>query len=1298
MNTSGVLSAFDAATGSRNWTRQLQQVSFDGPTALNGIVYATGGNSGAAEYAVRESDGSILWTQSSIYGGAPAVTAQGVYVSGQCAEAYDLDPGLGTLLWHNQGFCLSSSGGDTPAVAGGHVLVFGLSLSATTGWPDGSFGQATSYPYAIPAVANGVAFVVSGPSGGTALSAVDGTGLGSTEWTFTGNASLSTAPIVAGGLVFVGSSSGDLYALDKQTGATTWSTSVGAYAVSGVAAANGTVVVSAAGHLVAYAPSGTLANTPTNQSPPTVDGSTDLNELKAADVGIWSGLPSAYAYQWELCDAAGASCADIPGATGPSYVPGADAYGSTIRVRVVASNGSGSSDPVESALSDVLGLTTTPPAFSTAPVVSGSPTVGQQLTTSNGVWAHSATSYAYQWQRCDYSGANCVDIAGANVAQYTPVADDVGNELRSEVLASNAVGPAPGGYEPSAATDPIAAAGAPTIPTPPSDQATALQMDPAHDGSIAETGLTAPLTKAWSILLPAGDAASYPLIANGMVFVASQPEMKTLSQYRLYAFNQATGAMVWSQPIGDLADGLTYDRGRVFVADDSGGVSAFDAATGSAVWSAQLGENGAPTAANGILYLGTGGVRALSEDANQFPVGVVGSMTPQLATAIPVQDGTASAVSKGDRVSVDTGETQQTFTASADAPIGAEAIPITTANVSADLSGGIITDLSSFLWKQPVPDGEWTSPAVTAQGVFATYDCQQMYGFDPQLGTLLWHPPGRGEGGGGENPVAASGHVYVRDSCLGNVVLSSDTGAVQGSFNAGPPPAVANGVAYMLSGSTLSAIGEAGLGDTNWSFTGDGTLATAPIVAGGLVFIGSDGTASSSGKLYALDAATGTTVWSTDAATPVARAEQSLAASNGTLIETAGREVSAYRSVGAIVHAPSNDSQPTIAGPADLSGLEAADVGIWSGLPSSYSYQWERCDGQGANCADIAAATAPTYKPPAADVGIGATLRVRIVATNGVGSSAAVESAPSTNSPVLSVARSSAAPRRDAADGQVYIGQEVSTSKGIWTHDPTSYLFKWQRCNLRGLRCVDIPGATNLQYTVVSADVGHDLRSEVRARNAVGPAATYAPSGPSTPVSGLRAPALSSSPIVSGSPAVGSQLHTTAGAWTNYPTNYAYQWQRCTSTGSSCANIPKATKATYTLTAVDAGHAIRSEVLASNPAGAAASGYAPSSPTGVVGYKPAVTTLPKLSGNAKVGKSLSVTTGTWKNAPTAYAYQWLRCDSSGLSCKKIGGATHSSYRLTATDVGHKLKGQVTASNAAGSMTATSSNTSAAVKK
>src|SRR5262249_44068007 len=146
-----------------------------------------------------------------------------------------------------------------------------------------------------------------------------------------------------------------------------------------------------------------------------------------------------------------------------------------------------------------------------------------------------------------------------------------------------------------------------------------------------------------------------------------------------------------------------------------------------------------------------------------------------------------------------------------------------------------------LLWTGSVQNGDQSSPAVDANGVYVSYACQQAYDFGPLSGTLLWHHDSACEGGGGKTPVPADGHVFVRDNVLGNVMLSASTGAVESAFNAGPAPAVANGVAFMLDNTGLTAIAGDGLGNNNWSFAGDGNLDTAPLVVGGLVFVGSSG-------------------------------------------------------------------------------------------------------------------------------------------------------------------------------------------------------------------------------------------------------------------------------------------------------------------------------------------------------------------------------------------------------------------------------------------------------------------------
>ena len=73
---------------------------------------------------------------------------------------------------------------------------------------------------------------------------------------------------------------------------------------------------------------------PANVSPPTIAGSAIAGETLTAGSGSWSGTaPITFDYAWQLCDAAGAACAPIAGASGLTYVVATGDVGSTLRVR-----------------------------------------------------------------------------------------------------------------------------------------------------------------------------------------------------------------------------------------------------------------------------------------------------------------------------------------------------------------------------------------------------------------------------------------------------------------------------------------------------------------------------------------------------------------------------------------------------------------------------------------------------------------------------------------------------------------------------------------------------------------------------------------------------------------------------------------------------------------------------------------------------------------------------------------------------------------------------------------------------
>ena len=177
---------------------------------------------------------------------------------------------------------------------------------------------------------------------------------------------------------------------------------------------------------------------PANTSLPVISGSTISGQLLSASTGVWSGSPTGYAHEWRRCDATGAGCVAIAGATGSGYTLVSADVGSTIRVAVTASNSAGSTTAVSAQTAVV--TSPQPPANTSLPVISGSPVAGQVLSASTGVWSGGPTGYAYEWRRCDPTGAGCVAIAGASGSSYTLAAADVGSTLRVAVTASNAAG------------------------------------------------------------------------------------------------------------------------------------------------------------------------------------------------------------------------------------------------------------------------------------------------------------------------------------------------------------------------------------------------------------------------------------------------------------------------------------------------------------------------------------------------------------------------------------------------------------------------------------------------------------------------------------------------------------------------------------------------------------------------------------------------------------------------------------------------------------------------------------------
>jgi hypothetical protein len=75
---------------------------------------------------------------------------------------------------------------------------------------------------------------------------------------------------------------------------------------------------------------------PANTTPPAVSGTAQSGQTLTTTDGTWRNPPTSFTYQWQRCDAMGANCVDIPGATTSSYVLTDADVGSTVRSEVTA--------------------------------------------------------------------------------------------------------------------------------------------------------------------------------------------------------------------------------------------------------------------------------------------------------------------------------------------------------------------------------------------------------------------------------------------------------------------------------------------------------------------------------------------------------------------------------------------------------------------------------------------------------------------------------------------------------------------------------------------------------------------------------------------------------------------------------------------------------------------------------------------------------------------------------------------------------------------------------------------------
>jgi len=153
------------------------------------------------------------------------------------------------------------------------------------------------------------------------------------------------------------------------------------------------------------------------------------------------------------------NCVDIGAATASTYTLQLADVAQYIRVVVTATNAGGSTPATSAATAQIA-----PPApvNSVLPTVSGSAIESQTLTSTQGTWTNSPTSYAYQWLSCpdNSNPLTCSYIVGATASTYVVAVSDIGLYIRSQVTATNA-----GGSTPAASLATAQVAGRPPVNT-----------------------------------------------------------------------------------------------------------------------------------------------------------------------------------------------------------------------------------------------------------------------------------------------------------------------------------------------------------------------------------------------------------------------------------------------------------------------------------------------------------------------------------------------------------------------------------------------------------------------------------------------------------------------------------------------------------------------------------------------------------------------------------------------------------------------------------------------------------------
>ena len=170
-------------------------------------------------------------------------------------------------------------------------------------------------------------------------------------------------------------------------------------------------------------------------SRPTIGGTLRVGAKLTGDAGVWSGGGTiSYAYQWYRCNARGAGCNTLRGATRNTYTEVAADAGHTLALTVHATDSTGTT-AAYSSLAGLVAQATGTLVTRAPPSVDGIPAVGRELQVTGAGFTTKPASITYSWLRCTAAVRSCAPIAAADQAAYTVTKDDAGHALVASLTA-----------------------------------------------------------------------------------------------------------------------------------------------------------------------------------------------------------------------------------------------------------------------------------------------------------------------------------------------------------------------------------------------------------------------------------------------------------------------------------------------------------------------------------------------------------------------------------------------------------------------------------------------------------------------------------------------------------------------------------------------------------------------------------------------------------------------------------------------------------------------------------------------